>query len=68
VRGAKLGRREYSLGRGILRGVPAHDYEEASMADDGWTYESKYIILTASPDLRERFRAAMRTKLEEEND
>src|SRR5215218_3870710 len=28
VRGAKLGRREYSLGRGILSVAPAHDPEE----------------------------------------
>ncbi|MDP8951319.1 MAG: hypothetical protein M3N18_03600 [Actinomycetota bacterium] len=37
------------------------------MSESDWTYESKHTILKASPDLRERFRAAMRAKLEDEN-
>ncbi len=38
------------------------------MSEADWTYESKYTILKASPAQRERFREAMRAKLEEEGD
>ena len=37
MRGAKLGRREYRPGRGILQGVPAHDDEEKGMPGIDWT-------------------------------
>jgi hypothetical protein len=41
LRGAKLGRREYSRGRGILQGVAAFGYEE-----DGWTSISRHLTTT----------------------
>ncbi len=37
------------------------------MNEADWTYESKYTILKASPAQRERFREAIRAKLEEEH-
>ena len=36
------------------------------MDESNWTYESKYTILKASPAQRERFRAATRTRFEED--